>query len=100
MRDYKVTGVQTCALPICPFPPAHVTLPCDGSLKPAMMRSAVDLPQPDGPSSDTNSPARISRRSEERRVGEGWRAGGGGGHRREERGHRRPVGGRGGGRGL
>ena len=27
-----------------------------GSLSPAMMRSAVDLPQPDGPSSDRNSP--------------------------------------------
>src|SRR5262245_62017380 len=28
-----------------------------------MMRSAVDLPQPDGPSSDRNSPSRTSRSS-------------------------------------
>src|SRR5688572_5459324 len=42
-------------------PPAHVTLPRVGSLKPAMMRSAVDLPQPDGPSSERNSPSRTSR---------------------------------------
>ncbi len=34
----------------------HSTFPLVGSLKPAMMRSAVDLPQPEGPSSDTNSP--------------------------------------------
>src|SRR6516164_3293373 len=30
-------------------------------MSPAMMRSAVDLPQPEGPSSETNSPARTSR---------------------------------------
>src|SRR5262249_14800507 len=43
----------------------HSTVPLVGPLKPAMMRSAVDLPQPDGPSSDTNSPCRTlrSRRS-------------------------------------
>ena len=40
---------------------AHSTRPCVGSLKPAMMRSAVDLPQPDGPSSDRNSPCRTSK---------------------------------------
>ena len=34
----------------------HAIRPCDGALKPAMMRNAVDLPQPEGPSSDTNSP--------------------------------------------
>ena len=39
----------------------HATPPSLGSLKPAMIRNAVDLPQPDGPSSDTNSPARTSR---------------------------------------
>src|SRR5262249_8391134 len=44
---------------------SHSTVPLVGSLKPAMMRSAVDLPQPDGPSNDTNSPGRTlrSRRS-------------------------------------
>ena len=41
----------------------HATVPRDGSLRPAMMRSAVDLPQPDGPSSDRNSPSRTSRSS-------------------------------------
>src|SRR5262249_29903743 len=40
---------------------SHSTVPLVGSLKPAMMRSAVDLPQPDGPSSETNSPGRTSR---------------------------------------
>src|SRR5262249_13855911 len=35
--------------------PGHSTRPLVGSLKPAMMRSAVDLPQPEGPSSETNS---------------------------------------------
>src|SRR5215475_8915013 len=39
----------------------HSTVPLVGSLKPAMMRNAVDLPQPDGPSSETNSPSRTSR---------------------------------------
>ena len=38
----------------------HSTAPAVGSLNPAMMRSAVDLPQPDGPSSARNSPARTS----------------------------------------
>ncbi len=32
------------------------TLPELGALRPAISRSAVDLPQPDGPSSETNSP--------------------------------------------
>src|SRR5262249_45575362 len=44
----------------------HSTVPLVGSLKPAMMRSAVDLPQPDGPSSDTNSPGGTSRSSRSR----------------------------------
>src|SRR5262245_3910382 len=38
----------------------HSTRPLVGSLRPAMMRSAVDLPQPDGPSSETSSPRRTS----------------------------------------
>src|SRR5262245_8978650 len=41
----------------------HSTRPLVGSLRPAMMRNAVDLPQPDGPSSETNSPSRTSRLS-------------------------------------
>src|SRR5262249_36879119 len=39
----------------------HSIVPLVGSASPAMSRSAVDLPQPDGPSSDTNSPARTAR---------------------------------------
>src|SRR5262249_23869386 len=44
---------------------SHSTVPLVGSLQPPMMRSAVDWPQPDGPSNDTNSPGRTlrSRRS-------------------------------------
>src|SRR5262249_19806992 len=35
--------------------------PREGSLRPAISRSAVDLPQPDGPSTETNSPGRTAR---------------------------------------
>jgi hypothetical protein len=42
-------------------PRGHSTAPLVGSLKPAMMRSAVDLPQPEGPSSVTNSPGHTSK---------------------------------------
>ena len=33
------------------------TLPCEGASRPAAMLSSVDLPQPVGPTTDTNSPA-------------------------------------------
>ncbi len=36
-------------------------VPDVGSTKPAIMRSVVVLPQPDGPSSETNSPGTMSR---------------------------------------
>jgi hypothetical protein len=39
----------------------HSIAPADGSSRPAIMRSAVLLPQPDGPSRLTNSPRRTSR---------------------------------------
>src|SRR5580704_2623710 len=39
----------------------HSTLPPSGSLNPATMRNAVDLPQPEGPSSVRNSPGRTAR---------------------------------------
>ncbi len=45
----------------CARPARQATEPADGALRPAMMRSAVDLPQPEGPSSETNSPSRTSR---------------------------------------
>ncbi len=43
--------------PILPAPFGHSTIPFDAVLNPAMMRSAVDLPQPDGPSRLTKSPS-------------------------------------------
>ena len=36
--------------------PSISIVPAVGGMKPAIMRSVVVLPQPDGPSSDTNSP--------------------------------------------
>src|SRR5437763_8751655 len=43
--------------------PAIRTSPAVGSSSPAMQRRAVDLPQPDGPSSTRSSPSRTSRES-------------------------------------
>ena len=40
--------------------PSNSIVPDVGGMKPAIMRSVVVLPQPDGPSSDTNSPFSIS----------------------------------------
>src|SRR4051812_39426314 len=37
------------------------TVPYVASSRPATMRSAVDLPEPDGPTSTMNSPSRTSR---------------------------------------
>lgn len=41
--------------------PAISIVPLVGDSSPAMQRSSVVLPQPDGPSSETNSPDRIER---------------------------------------
>ena len=41
--------------------PWNSTLPVSGTSSPAMMRSSVVLPEPDGPSSATSSPAGMSR---------------------------------------
>ena len=38
-----------------------VSMPSEISSSPAIMRSAVDLPQPDGPSRTMNSPSSTSR---------------------------------------
>src|SRR5262249_50571017 len=51
--------------PIPGRPPSKATVPALGRSSPAIRRSAVDLPQPDGPTSDTNSPAATSRSSGE-----------------------------------
>jgi hypothetical protein len=34
-----------------------VTVPAVGSIKPAMISRSVDLPQPEGPTTEKNSPA-------------------------------------------
>ena len=44
--------------------PSRTTLPEVGSSKPAIIRSVVVLPQPDGPSSEKNSPVAMSRVTE------------------------------------
>src|SRR5581483_4483771 len=41
--------------------PRYKISPTLGGTKPVIMRSSVDLPQPDGPNSATNSPSRISK---------------------------------------
>ena len=41
--------------------PRHFASPDDGAISPAMMRSSVDLPDPERPSRPTISPARIVR---------------------------------------
>src|SRR2546421_3662527 len=47
-------------LPLASTPAGHAMAPRDGALKPAIRRKAVDLPQPEGPSRDRNSPGRTS----------------------------------------
>src|SRR5688572_12442675 len=42
------------------LPPSRIS-PALGFSRPAMMRSSVDLPQPDGPTRTTNSPSATSR---------------------------------------
>ena len=41
--------------------PRHFASPEDGAISPAMMRSSVDLPEPERPSRPTISPERIVR---------------------------------------
>src|SRR5438046_8395239 len=65
IRDWSVTGVQTCALPIFISPPRwrNEWVRSPGSSSSAASRSRTSLPRP---------------RSEERRVGKGVDVGGGG----------------------
>src|SRR5256885_9980088 len=81
IRDYKVTGVQTCALPISVGPPA-VMEPIPWAPAPV----AGEAPPPDSPTSaemalsvsprnrTPNLPRRRMLRSEERRVGKECRS--------------------------
>src|SRR6476619_1904471 len=48
--------------------PLTVTVPAVGRRRSPMSRSSVDLPQPDGPMSETNSPCRMSRSMPRRAV--------------------------------
>src|SRR5437762_12671275 len=68
IRDTSVTGVQTCALPICTFWPAIERYDDPRSLR--LIRSVMAGESPSLLELD-------DRRSEERRVGKGCRARGG-----------------------
>src|SRR5256885_9919715 len=77
IRDYKVTGVQTCALPICERAlPGLPHLQRDGLLQGAAVLRAAALRG--GGRRDARHPARLLRaleaRSEERRVGKECRS--------------------------
>src|SRR5690606_40845086 len=84
IRDFHVTGVQTCALPISKTSTAPSTssrmpaTPDDGCICAEATCMRVVLPAPLGPSTTQRSPSstrqlmRSSRRSEERRVGKEW----------------------------
>src|SRR5690606_39327972 len=75
IRDFHVTGVQTCALPIC-----RVSL--SGHCTMISVPCRVTVPPPSSDRS-SNSSSGSGSRSEERRVGKGGRWGGGRG--REKR---------------
>src|SRR5205807_5914359 len=64
IRDYKVTGVQTCALPIWWESNEH-----DGRARPAFRMGANIVAYATG-----KEPPRPRLRSEERRVGKEWRS--------------------------
>src|SRR5438046_3307763 len=76
IRDWSVTGVQTCALPICT---ASRHWPAMTPTSTACRESRAMLPDEPGVAAGHADRAFGSRwRSEERRVGKEWRAGGGG----------------------
>src|SRR5262249_57965656 len=89
IRDWSVTGVQTCALPIFPSPvrtcPARrLSDPGAPAWLSVARQGAGDLPTPGGVRLDGSrgrgAPDEGGRmRSEERRVGKEGRGGGGGG---------------------
>src|SRR5690606_40862758 len=77
IRDFHVTGVQTCALPIS-TPVSRKPIATGQKLSPAAMPALAGkmmLPAPRN-SAKVMKP-RASRRSEERRVGKGGELGGG-----------------------
>src|SRR5207302_7265746 len=95
IRDFHVTGVQTCALPILPERDvvrggcsASATTSRSGTRSRSTAVASRAFPAATrAPRASTPEARRTSRspeRSEERRVGKGWGGGGGGGHGRVE----------------
>src|SRR5207248_8666331 len=84
IRDRTVTGVQTCALPISRSPSDdpryHQSASSEGERGPATNRRGAGADPGAG-----GSLSRLSRRSEERRVGKEGRAGGGGYKEKEKK---------------
>src|SRR5690606_40997990 len=86
IRDFHVTGVQTCALPICHRAPARAACragsrrrhpPYDGAdLRHLVQRAALstDVSLADEGALRSRRTSTGSPRSEERRVGKEWRA--------------------------
>src|SRR5256885_13180668 len=81
IRDYKVTGVQTCALPICPGFPAAITY--DPQTRPQGVRCSIHdmLVAVYGTARDADGNIKpvmpydnVGVRSEERRVGKECRS--------------------------
>jgi hypothetical protein len=60
--SWKTTPTRSGTLPRTCLP-SMVTVPAVGSIRPAMISRSVDLPQPDGPTTEKNSPAISSRLS-------------------------------------
>ena len=61
-QGISVGSWKTKAVVLAPLPATagDCTVPADGASSPAASRSTVLLPQPDGPSSATNSPPRTA----------------------------------------
>src|SRR5688500_19664356 len=74
IRDYKVTGVQTCALPISSSrstgPSGSMDTSASGPSSSTATRSRISCV-----SRVRSAPTKRAPRSEERRVGKEWRAG-------------------------
>jgi hypothetical protein len=62
MLTFRRSGGVQLPLPATHFPATSIS-PASGSSKPAIRRSSVVLPQPDGPRSATNSPRSMQSRA-------------------------------------
>ena len=61
IRNWSLLSASALALTACAGKVPPPSIRYDDAMKPATMCSKVDLPQPDGPSRETNSPDRTSR---------------------------------------